>query len=592
MTRRRWIPLTLIAAALTLLAAATVWARTWAQEPAPAAPRVEVGTAFTYQGQLKSDGEPVTGTCDMEFRLYADAGGSTQVGPLVSSPISVAGGYFTTELDFGSGAFDGEARWLGIQVQCAGDPSMVDLGLQALTPAPYALSAPWSGLSGVPAGFADGIDNDTTYQAGTGLDLDLGAFSIEVPFQLPQGCSQGAPAEFDLKTQLWECGTDASGWQPARVILVAKGGGDYTSIQAAIDSIKSATADNPYLVWVAPGVYQEQVIMAPYVHLQGAGQEATIIRSDADVTLYLAEYTSLRDLTVLNVGTESEIYAIRARSSQHVTGTLVADVTARGQGTADSSSGIRLDGASTRVRMLDVTAHAENASDRNYGLQIWGDSTAILEGGSFTASGGIDAQGISTYEGTLDATGVFALAENTTGNSIGLYISQGTATLRGGSFAAHGSDNVYGIANSGSMAVLAAESVTAEGLDAITHSYGLHNTFGASATLHGGSFTARGGSSAAHGIYSDSSGTVLRANGISALAEDADLNYGLICNGSASTYVTLSILEGSYFSVYGSPYDDTETEITHSRLVDGPAGGSTDCVAVSHGTVFGPDYCP
>ncbi|GMV39945.1 MAG: hypothetical protein AMXMBFR64_16610 [Myxococcales bacterium] len=37
---------------------------------------------------------------------------------------------------------------------------------------------PWSALTGVPAGFADGVDNDTTYTAGTGLTLATGQFSI------------------------------------------------------------------------------------------------------------------------------------------------------------------------------------------------------------------------------------------------------------------------------------------------------------------------------------------------------------------------------------------------------------------------------
>ena len=45
----------------------------------------DVGTAFTYQGQLKDDGRPVTNTCDFDFALYDAAGGGSQVGFTVST---------------------------------------------------------------------------------------------------------------------------------------------------------------------------------------------------------------------------------------------------------------------------------------------------------------------------------------------------------------------------------------------------------------------------------------------------------------------------------------------------------------------------
>ena len=52
--------------------------------------------------------------------------------------MSVSGGLFTvSSLDFGDGAFNGQARWLGIRVDCGG--GYADLGREALTPAPYAL---------------------------------------------------------------------------------------------------------------------------------------------------------------------------------------------------------------------------------------------------------------------------------------------------------------------------------------------------------------------------------------------------------------------------------------------------------------------
>jgi hypothetical protein len=164
--------LLVLAPALVLVAGA-IYAHA-SDPPRESAQASPLGTAFTYQGQLKREGEPVSNDCAMAFRLYDQGTGGSQVGLAITTTVPVSAGLFTVSLDFGSGIFNGEARWLGIQVQCPGDAGFADLGRQALTAAPYALyavSAPWSGLTNVPAGFADGIDNDTTYTAGTGLNL-------------------------------------------------------------------------------------------------------------------------------------------------------------------------------------------------------------------------------------------------------------------------------------------------------------------------------------------------------------------------------------------------------------------------------------
>jgi hypothetical protein len=104
-----------------------------------------LGTAFTYQGQLKQGGNPVTATCDFQFSLRDDPSDGTQIGSTqIKEGVSVSNGLFTVQLDFGDGAFQGDARWLQIAVRCpTGSGSYIPLDpRQALTPAAYALALP------------------------------------------------------------------------------------------------------------------------------------------------------------------------------------------------------------------------------------------------------------------------------------------------------------------------------------------------------------------------------------------------------------------------------------------------------------------
>lgn len=115
-----------------------------AQEQAPQSPQSAIGTAFTYQGQLKNASGPVTGMCDLAFRLYDAVSVGNQVGNAITSTVPITNGFFTVQLDFGVNAFTGEARWLDIAVRCpAGSGDYVTLTpRQSLTPAPYALALP------------------------------------------------------------------------------------------------------------------------------------------------------------------------------------------------------------------------------------------------------------------------------------------------------------------------------------------------------------------------------------------------------------------------------------------------------------------
>jgi len=179
--------------------------------------RANVGTAFTYQGRLTDGPNPANGRYDFTFALYDEPEIGNQVGPTVSEVVTVTGSLFAVELDFGS-VFDGTALWLQIGVRPDGDtdPHTPLLPRQRLTAAPlatYAGSAPWSGLTGVPAGFADGIDDDTLYEPGAGLDLVDTTFAITLTYQLPQECETD---QFVRWTGTgWACteaGTGIVGW--------------------------------------------------------------------------------------------------------------------------------------------------------------------------------------------------------------------------------------------------------------------------------------------------------------------------------------------------------------------------------------------
>ncbi|MHC4617627.1 MAG: hypothetical protein ACYTEQ_07720 [Planctomycetota bacterium] len=109
-----------------------------------------MGTAFTYQGRLMDKNKPADGLYSFQFRLYDsnDPCTGTPLGsPIDINDLEISDGHFVTELDFGSGIFDGNAVWLETRVvhsPLGSDPCSLRPLLE-LTPTPYALYAETSG---------------------------------------------------------------------------------------------------------------------------------------------------------------------------------------------------------------------------------------------------------------------------------------------------------------------------------------------------------------------------------------------------------------------------------------------------------------
>ena len=519
-------------------------------------------TMVSYQGQVKVGGVPYTGTGYFKFAIWSGSGGNewtndgTAPGggePTASVALAVNSGLFNVLL---------------------GDTSLTHM----------------TGLD------ASVFDEPERYLR-IWFSSDNGTFTLLTPDQRIAAVPYALQAE------------KVKGY--ANVVVVAKSGGDFTSVQAAIDSITDAASGNPYLVWVAPGVYEEQVTMKPYVHLQGAGQQATVITSTAsysgewpptEATLVLASDTSLRDLTVGNSGTGDTQISLLA--TEGVTRTLAADVTVQALGGGLNNYAIFLSDSGTSLTLQQVTAQAEDGSNANFGLVNTSGAGTVLQGGAFTARSGEHARGIINYgtTTTLEAESVTALGENGSSTNVGLYnhdgatvmlhsgsftgrggegawgidtadsgttlvaesvtalgengtgyncgldnYNTGTASLRGGTFTARGGSSAYGIDSNGDT-TLEAESVTALAENSSAENHGLSNENGAAATLRGGIFTGRGGTNA-YGIYNADSNTTLEAESVSALAENgSNSNYGLYNNGEETT------LRGGTFTGRGGTY--------------------------------------
>ena len=161
-----------------------------------------------YQGRLsRVSGAPVPATISLTFSIFDQPAGGARLWSARYDGVTVTRGVFNVMLgsaapytetgSFSAALFADDTRYLEVIVitstlsprQRIGSVAYALSARNALsatsatsaasaTSATMAAQAPWSGLTGVPAQFADGIDNDTTYTPGIGLNLVGATFNV------------------------------------------------------------------------------------------------------------------------------------------------------------------------------------------------------------------------------------------------------------------------------------------------------------------------------------------------------------------------------------------------------------------------------
>ncbi|UCG22683.1 MAG: hypothetical protein JSW55_10905 [Chloroflexota bacterium] len=531
----------------------------------------------SYQGYLSDEeGAPLEGPVDLLFELYSSISNGSPVWAETQSGVSLTDGYFHILLGSSNPLttthFADPERWLEVTVD-DGSGAVV-LPRQRLASAPYALqadsarqatsalqaaSAPWPGLSDVPTGFAD--DND-------GVEYE-------------------------------------------HVIAVAKSGGDFTSIQAAIDSIADASVTNRYLVWVGPGRYDEQVTLKPYVYLQGAERWGAIVENtggDASfppgtATLTLSRNTHVRRLTVLATGTSAYNAAILAPDG--TAQTLLTEVFAEARGAGGVNFGIVISGTNTSMAVDQVQIGASGGANSNTGLLNGGGARITAHDGIFWAWGGVRSYAVtnSGANSDLQATDMTAEASGASVDNMGMWNREGArASLLGGHFSGRdGNGLACGICNENGH--VSPTAVGAEGDIASGTGYGLRND-GGTADLQGGRYHAGGNESADAVAISNNSDEIafapsLMAREVWASVGGSNYCYAMrneaggkamlvggefwaaVCNhnhavyntGSGSTLEINNALVNSrggsnnFFGLYAGA--DTTTHVSHSELRGG-----------------------
>lgn len=389
---------------------------------------------FTFQGHLTQSGTPLNGIANLVFKLYdAQSGGSQLGGTISQTGWPVADGVFTIDLDFTGVVFNGNGRWL--QVEVNGTPLG---GRIEVLPAPLASSSnalrgfnvaastptngqvlKWNGSAWAPAADAGG----SSYSAGAGLLLNGTEFSVTF------GGSGGA--------------TNA-----ARSDHMHYGGSfaGSTALQGLAISQSNGSAGSTGLFAIAQSASGETNGVVGVTNSSSSGARGVFGHATS---------------------TTGDSWGVQGRTDSsngrgvHGLATAGSGSTAGVWGSANSTAGIGVRGTATAASGLTYGVHGTSAS--NFGIGVYGtaDRGVVGEGGTTGVnghtSGAANAAGVrgTAAHPTADVRGVVGTVQSPLGIAVAgeNQAASGNAYGVAGATASPTGTGVFGSANNGGTGV-------------------------------------------------------------------------------------------------------------------------------------------
>ncbi len=402
-----------------------------------------------------------------------------------------------------------------------------------------------------------------TYSAGPGLTLNGNQFSVN---------------------------TSTLQSKYANVVVVAKSGGDFTSIQSALDSISTASSTNPYLVLIEPGVYSETVTLKSWVDLQGSGEDVTKITAGGTSslgsgTVNAASNAEVRSITIESTGGNTYAVGVWALNADAFKLTHVTVSVSGSTSNYGIFSGVGTGGGATTTASISLRDSSVSATGGAYAVGLENEaycnnslnSCATFSGQfAVTSMPSILNSSISAANALTTSIGLHNYAWVSVANVASNLVLQDWPLMVNSTIAASGA-TAYGVKNE--LYATAGNAVSASALSA-------------SPIIRNSTITSAG-STTAYGIY-DSSLQAVFANRIfgSTLVETTTLqnsaitasggtqNYGVFNGPTVGFGTNWAQIDNSQITASTNTLSNTTgftAGVGGSHLSGGPVSGSVTC---------------